>query len=153
MNEFTGGAVKVRCIDCAHLSGKQCARKKTSVVPKKRRTCTLYAFKGEYINRTPAEAMRVPYMDKSARRLLRKMVNLGVIPVAESPDAEGSYKRIPMPRSTATAGVLGVKNTDKKMLEDCQEESAGSSIPVGESVPASAANISEDNNGQDSSGS
>ncbi len=153
MGEFTGGAVKVRCIDCDHLSGKQCARKKTSVVPKKRRTCTLYDFKGEYINRTPAEAMRVPYMDKSTRRLLRKMVNLGVIPVAESSDAEGSYKRIPMPRSTATAGVLGVKNIDDKMLEGSQEGSQGSSTPAEEDVPASTANTSEDNNGQDSSGS
>lgn len=152
MNEFTGGTVKVRCIDCTHLSEKKCVRKKTSVVPKKHRTCALYHFKGEYINRTPAEAMYVPYIDNSTRKLLRKMSKLGIIPVAESPDAGGSYKRIPMPSSTATAGVLGVKNIEDQMLEGSLEGSQGSSAPPEENVPASTASTSEENNEQDSSG-
>ncbi len=109
MPEFTGEAGRVRCVDCTSLSGKHCARKNTSVAPKKRRTCSVYTFKGEYVNRTPPETMYLPYVDKGTRRLIRRMQRLGIIPVAESPDQEGGYKAVPMPRSTATAGVLNVK--------------------------------------------
>jgi hypothetical protein len=109
MSEFKGSAYKVRCIDCVHLVGKRCSRKKTSTSPKKRRVCSLYGFKGEYENRTSPEALRVPYVDKNTRRLLRHMSELGIVPVTEAPDPSQGFKTFPMPRSTATAGVLDVK--------------------------------------------
>ncbi len=109
MSEFTGAGNKVRCVDCVSLSGKHCVKKNTGVAPKKKRTCAVYSFKGEYINRTSPEAMYIPYVDQGTRRLIRKMQKLGIVPVAESEGPEGGYKAVPMPRSTATAGVLNVK--------------------------------------------
>lgn len=103
MSEFTGGKVKVRCIDCTHLSGARCALKNTKVSPKKRRICGVYNFKGEYVNRISPPARYVPNLDKSTQRFIRKFVRANIFPVA---DSEGGFKRIEMPRSTATAGVL-----------------------------------------------
>jgi hypothetical protein len=40
------------------------------------------------------------------------MRELGIVPVAESPDSEQVYKPLEMPRSTATAGVLNVEQRD-----------------------------------------
>jgi len=109
MTEFAGATIRVRCVDCVSLSGKHCVRKNISVSPKKKRVCGVYTFKGEYANRTSSETMYLPYIDKSTRRLIRKMQRLGIVPVANSSEEESGYKAVPMPRSTATAGVLSVK--------------------------------------------
>ncbi len=101
MGEFTGGGVKVRCIDCTHLSGTQCARKKTKVGPKKHRTCSVYDFKGEYVNRESPPAMYIPNVDKSTLRLLRRLYESGILTAGGQ-----ESKRVEMPRSTATANVL-----------------------------------------------
>lgn len=103
MSEFTGSGVKVRCTDCTHLSGTHCVRKKTKVGPKKHRTCNVYDFKGEYVNRTSPQAMYIPNVSKSTRRLLRKMFEAGILTARGDPD---STKTFSMPKSTATAGVL-----------------------------------------------
>ncbi len=109
MSEFTGERNRVRCVDCNYLSGTHCSKKNIKVAPRKRRTCAVYGFKGEYTNRTSPEAMYIPYVDGSTRRLLRKMIKMGIVPVAHSPENDSQYKGIPMPRTTATAGVLSVK--------------------------------------------
>lgn len=109
MSEFIGGVRRVRCIDCTHLSGIHCSKKDTKVSSRKRRICGVYDFKGEYVNRVSPEALHVPYVDKSTRRLLRKMTRLGIIPVSAATEQEPVYKPVAMPRSTATAGVLSVK--------------------------------------------
>lgn len=103
MSEFGGGKVKVRCVDCTHLSGRHCGLKDAKVSPKKHRTCGVYNFKGEYVNRTSPPAMYIPNLDKYTQRTIRKLVQANIFPVAE--DGRG-FKRIEMPRSTATAGVL-----------------------------------------------
>lgn len=78
MAEFVGSSNKVRCADCTKLLGNKCTAKSAKVSPKKRRTCSLYEFKGAFENRTPLESVYVPYMDKNTRRMLKKLMKLGL---------------------------------------------------------------------------
>lgn len=78
MSKFEGGKRRVRCVDCTKLSGKMCTAKNTSVAPSKRRLCKAYEFKGEYANREPLESVYVPYVDKNTRRLMKKLMKLGL---------------------------------------------------------------------------
>ncbi len=80
MSQFEGGN-KVRCIDCTKLSGKTCTAKNTSVSVKKRRSCGLYQFRGEYANSTPLPATYVPHVDKKTKQLLKKLIKMGVMPM------------------------------------------------------------------------
>jgi hypothetical protein len=80
MAQFEGGN-KVRCIDCTKLSGKTCTAKSTSVAVKKRRTCGVYEFKGEYVNSTPLPATYVPHVDKKTKKLMKQLARLGVMPM------------------------------------------------------------------------
>lgn len=80
MSQFEGGN-KVRCIDCTKLSGKNCIAKNTTVAVKKRRTCGQYNFTGEYVNNNPLPTTYVPPVDKKTRRLLNKLMKMGVMPM------------------------------------------------------------------------
>lgn len=80
MSQFKGGN-KVRCVDCTKLSGNICSAKKTSVAVKKRRTCNQYNFKGEFSNSTPLPATYVPYVDKKTKKLMKRLMNMGVLPM------------------------------------------------------------------------
>ncbi len=80
MSEFEGGKVKVRCVDCTRLVGTKCGVKRAKVSVKKRRTCNKYNFKGEYENRDPLDATYMPHMDSNTRRMLKKLMKLGVMP-------------------------------------------------------------------------
>lgn len=122
MSQFTGGN-KVRCVDCAHLSGNMCGKKSISVSPKKRRSCGVYSFKGEYENRNPPPSMYMPHVDKKTRQMIRRLIELGIVPVREDgsmafhPDGTAlTPQTVEMPRSTATASVLETKATEQKQL-------------------------------------
>jgi hypothetical protein len=80
MSQFEGGN-KVRCVDCTKLSGKTCVAKSVTVSVKKRRTCGQYNFAGEYVNSTPLPATYVPHVDKKTKRLLKKLMQMGVMPM------------------------------------------------------------------------
>lgn len=80
MSQFNGGN-KVRCIDCSRLNGTTCSAKSTSVAVKKRRTCSQYKFKGEYENSTPLPSVYVPHVDKATKRLMKKLMKMGVMPM------------------------------------------------------------------------
>lgn len=80
MSHFEGGN-KVRCIDCTKLSGKTCTAKNTSVSVKKRRSCGVYQFSGEYVNSTPLPATYLPHVDKKTKKLLKKLAKMGVMPM------------------------------------------------------------------------
>lgn len=112
MAQFTGGR-RVRCVDCLYLQGNKCAgRKKTPTVsPKKKRGCATYSFKGEYQNSTPLEAMYVPHIDPKTKKLMKKLMKLGVVPVTNRDLEQGGMRQIQMPASTATARVLGTEIT------------------------------------------
>ena len=127
MGEFTGAGGKVRCVDCSYLAGPRCSKKDSKVAARKRRTCPVYDFKGEYVNRTSPEALHVPYVDKSTRRLVRKMMKLGIVPVSAATEEEPVYKAVPMPRSTATATTLtvGPQQTPTGELTDEPDSSGG----------------------------
>lgn len=117
MGEFTGGNSRVRCIDCAHLSGKMCSRKNAKVAPRKRRICAVYNFKGEYENRETIPGRYMPPLDKKTRRFLKRMYEMGISPVVPDQDEEHpGYKRLPMPASTATAKVLGMQEADETAM-------------------------------------
>ena len=154
MSEFTGSGNRVRCVDCVHLVGIRCARKRAKVKPRKRRNCAIYNFRGEHVNRTTPEAMRVPYVDKSTRRLVKRMADLGIVPVAESPDSGGSFKPLPMPRSTATAGVLNIEQREEAsgFTKDAPagQEEQGFGNPA---EPPAAPPVTEKDDESDSSGS
>lgn len=107
MSEFKGSR-KVRCIDCVNLQDRFCATKDTVVAPRKKRVCGSYAFTGTYQNRTPLPVSQVPYVDKSTRRMIKKLLNLGILQVR--PDGTVAAKQqIEIPQSTATAAVLSMK--------------------------------------------
>ncbi|MBD3261593.1 MAG: hypothetical protein GF334_07930, partial [Candidatus Altiarchaeales archaeon] len=115
MSEFNGAAHKVRCVDCTKLSGNHCSIKKIKVSPKKKRLCSVYEFKGEYENRTPPEARYMPYVSKNTRRLLKKLMNLGVLPVSSDPGQVAPYGA-PAPgsfQSTATAPIASVGEVER----------------------------------------
>lgn len=111
MSEFQGASQKVRCTDCSQFSGSQCSAKNTKVSPKKRRICDLYQFKGKYENRTPLESTYIPKVDKKTRRLLNKLLKLGVVSPA-SPDTLSPG--VSPFRSTATAGIVKMGDPDRK---------------------------------------
>ena len=114
MSQFEGSKLKARCTDCTKLSGNHCTAKNTTVTPKKRRRCTAYEFKGEYENRVPAAALYMPHVDKKTQRLIRKLLRMGVVPVAEAGSVEvqdgfARTKTLTMPTSTATAALIETK--------------------------------------------
>ena len=120
MTQFEGGN-KVRCTDCTKLSGSRCVAKNVKVKPKKKRTCTGYQFKGEYENRTPAEAVYIPHVDPKTLKLLKRMAKLGILPVSEDGTIEtaGGFfreKTLPMPSTTATASLVGMKSKEDPLL-------------------------------------
>lgn len=117
MSEFKGGS-KVRCVDCTRLEGNRCSVKDTKVAPRKRRVCGSYQFTGEFQNRTSPESVYMPYVDKNTQRMIKRLMKLGITPVASGPEGvpEG-YKRIPMPQSTATAGIVGVREESDPLLQ------------------------------------
>lgn len=113
MSQFTGQGQRVRCVDCTNLQGTTCVVKKDVVSPKKRRSCSSYVFSGEYKNRTAAEGVYVPPVDKKTRKMIRRLIELGVVPVREDGGvafhSDGTpliKKTVEMPRTTATAGVV-----------------------------------------------
>ncbi len=123
MAQFEGSKLKVRCTDCTKLSGSHCIAKNTKVSPKKKRLCGQYNFKGEYENRTPAEAMYMPHIDKKTQRMIKKLLKMGVVPVAEdgSIDTRDGFARtkiLSMPASTATAALLGTKIQEDHKIAD-----------------------------------
>lgn len=128
MSEFVGGGSRVRCVECTHLSGGSCSFKKTKVTPKKRRICDAYNFKGEYVNRTSPEAMYTPYVDGNTRRLIQKMIKLGIVPVGQDLEANQRYKPtnlrsekfdgcLEMPKSTATAKIIATEAREEGMVQ------------------------------------
>jgi hypothetical protein len=129
MSKFTGESSKVRCVDCLHLSGNMCSRKDISVSPKKRRSCTTYKFKGEYQNRTPVPSIYVPHVDKATRKMIRRLMELGIVPVREDgslafhPDGSTLVPQtVEMPRSTATATMLGTKSVEQEQLTGSEQK-------------------------------
>ena len=121
MSQFVGSKNKVRCIDCTKLLLGKCAAKNVLVSPKKKRACTIYEFKGEYDNRTPASAIYSPYMDKKTRKAINRLINLGINPVnvysaGSNPEGYKKTKSLPMPASTATATHLGVVEVEDPMV-------------------------------------
>jgi hypothetical protein len=118
MSKFEGGN-KVRCIDCTKLSGKTCTAKSTSVSVKKRRSCSMYQFSGEYTNSTPLPATYTPHVDKKTKQLMKKLMKMGVIPMdGKRPTAAAPYGiDAPEPtalnpaafQSTATANIPVVR--------------------------------------------
>ena len=118
MAQFEGSNRKVRCADCTKLFGTHCSAKNVKVSPKKRRLCNLYEFKGEFTNRTTAQSMYVPHVDSKTRRELRKLLNMGKIPLSgvDSSETEAftRTKILDMPASTATVGV--VKNSGEDLM-------------------------------------
>ncbi len=121
MSQFEGSALKVRCIDCTSLAGNRCSAKNTKVAPKKRRICSQYHFKGEYENRTPANSVYIPYVDKKTRKYIQNLLQMGVVPIAEDGSVEtkdgfAKVKTLPMPRSTATVTALKAKAADDPII-------------------------------------
>ncbi len=112
MAQFTGGR-RVRCVDCLYLQGNKCTgRKKTPTVsPKKKRDCATYSFKGEYQNSTPLEAVYLPHIDPKTKKLMKKLMKLGVVSVTDRDLEQGGMRKIQMPASTATAQLLGTEIT------------------------------------------
>ena len=119
MSQFEGGN-KVRCIDCTKLSGKTCTAKNTSVSVKKRRSCGVYQFSGEYANSTPLPATYLPHVDKKTRKMLKKLMQMGVMPMTgDRPvptiksDIDEQQEKAPVNpaafQSTATAMIPVVK--------------------------------------------
>lgn len=126
MSQFEGNKRKVRCADCTKWVESRCVAKDVKVSPKKKRICPIYEFKGEYENRTPAEARYMPHVDKKTRRTIRKLVELGIIPVSEDGDVDmsGGYakvKSLPMPSSTATAVDLGEELADDRLVQPVEK--------------------------------
>jgi len=121
MSQFEGGKSRVRCVDCTKLSGTQCSAKGTKVSPKKRRVCPSYEFKGEYTNRVPADAVYMPHMDSKTRKMIKRLLKMGVIPVADdgSVDMRDGFARtktLPMPATTATASLVGAQTQEDPLI-------------------------------------
>ena len=108
MSQFEGNKLKVRCIDCTKFFGNRCITKNTKVTAKKKRLCGIYEFKGEFENRTPAEAIYTPHVDRKTRRMIQKLLKMGVLSVSEEGTVEiqdgfERTKELPIPTTTATA--------------------------------------------------
>lgn len=133
MSQFNGGKNRVRCVDCTLLSGNLCSSKGVGVAPKKRRTCSTYQFKGEFQNSEPLPGTYVPQIDKSTRRLIRQMVELGIIKVND--DGTPLQREVmEMPRTTATATMLSQRVSE-------QEGLAGGPIPTSEGDLQQGSNV------------
>ena len=120
MAQFEGGN-QVRCIDCTKLSGSHCNAKNVKVKTKKKRACTMYNFKGEYENRVPCASIYMPPIDKKTRKMIKKLLEMGVVPVAEDGSVEmkdgfARTKSLPMPLSTATASLVGTKTKEDPIV-------------------------------------
>lgn len=135
MSQFNGAKNKVRCVDCSLLSGNICTSKRVGVAPKKHRTCTTYKFKGEFENREPLDSTYVPHVDKSTKRLIRKMLELGIIKVNEE-GVPVQRDVIEMPRTTATAAVLSQKSLESEGLASGPGISKDSDLQQGSNVEA-----------------
>lgn len=135
MSQFNGGKNKVRCVDCVLLSGNLCQAKGVGVAPKKHRTCTKYQFKGEYQNRETAEGMYVPQIDKSTRRLIRQMIELGIIKVNED-GTPVQRQAIEVPRTTVNATMLQQKGNESEGLAGGPEAAVDSNLQQGSNVEA-----------------
>ena len=135
MSQFQGSKSRVRCIDCSRLDGNTCLSGRGTVAPRKKRMCGQYQFKGEYVNRTPLEALYVPPVDKKTEKMIKKLIRLGIMPttgdgrVAMGPDGTPvQQKQIRVPGTTATAKLL-------RMQDSPDIASAGGAISE---VPGSA---------------
>jgi len=121
MSQFEGGKFKVRCIDCTKLSGSHCGAKNTKVSPKKKRLCSQYDFKGEYVNPVPCASVYMPPIDKKTRKMIKRLLEMGVVPVADDGSVEvqdgfARTKSLAMPASTATASLVGVKQKEDPIV-------------------------------------
>jgi hypothetical protein len=123
MSQFTGEGRRVRCADCLHLQGKTCVGRKDTptVSPKKKRSCGSYGFKGEYQNSTPLEATYIPYIDPKTKKLMKKLMKLGVVPVTDRDLQEGGMRKIVVPASTATASLPGIESQDMEKVSGGQD--------------------------------
>src|SRR5574338_395245 len=99
MSQFQGSTVRVRCADCTKYSNGRCLAKDALVAARKRRTCTAYVFKGEFQNRTPLESVYFPPVDKKTRKMIQKLISLGIVPVAGNQVAV-SPEGVPMVKQT-----------------------------------------------------
>lgn len=131
MSQFTGGR-RVRCIDCLHLQDNRCTGKKgtPTVSPKKKRSCGTYDFKGEYQNSTPLESVYVPHIDPATRKLMKKLMKLGVVPVSDEDLRKEGMHRIAVPASTATASLPGTEAHEEPLMggQDAVEQEETSLI-------------------------
>lgn len=110
---------KVKCKNCDNIIRRNyCRVKQIAVDRNKSLECDLFAIK---VKRPPSEPMYVPSVDKKTRRLIQKLVRMGIVPVAEDGTAEvqvdkrgNLYKKVilEVPKSTATAGILGTVGQD-----------------------------------------
>ena len=118
MSQFQGSKSRVRCIDCSRLDGNTCLSGRGTVAPRKKRMCTQYQFKGEYVNRTSIEAVYVPPVDKKTEKMIKKLIRLGIMPqggagqVALAQDGTPiQQKQIQVPGTTATAKLLQLQQS------------------------------------------
>jgi len=125
MSQYQGSNLKVRCVDCVKLSGEICTAKKSNVAPKKRRICPSYQFRGEFNNRQPLQSIYLPPVDKETMKMLKKLMKMGIMPTADSgnlrvtPDGQVLHsQKFDMPKSTATASVVGMKSNEDALLSN-----------------------------------
>lgn len=135
MSQFNGGKNKVRCVDCQLLTGNLCKAKGVGVSSKKRRICTTYQFKGSFQNREPLPGTYVPQIDKSTRRLIRKMAELGIIKVHED-GTPLQREVVEMPRTTATAALLSQRIDEQESLAGGPTLASESDLQQGSNVEA-----------------
>ncbi len=125
MSQFTGGKLKVRCVDCTKLSTNHCTAKNIKVAPKKKRLCTQYNFKGEFENRTPSEAVYMPHVDQKTRKMIKRLLNTGIIPVSADgsmpiKDRFSHIKTLPMPATTATSPLIQIENPEGTLASETE---------------------------------
>lgn len=107
---------KVFCGQCDNLRQRKfCSVKEgISVSRKKAIECDLYAPKVAFV---PAPPTYIPAFDKKTRRIISKLIKSGVLGDGDKVDVkmtgEGAgqvlqQKTVEVPRTSATAGVLGV---------------------------------------------
>ena len=130
MSQFEGSKVKVRCTDCSKLSGIHCIAKNTTVSPKKKRVCSTYVFKGEYENRIPAAAIYMPHIDKKTKKMIKRLLDMGVVPVAEDGSVEvqdgfARTKSLTMPVSTATSTLVETKTAEDLSIHHTLSRAGG----------------------------
>jgi len=137
MSQFNGGR-RVRCVDCLHLQGKKCiGRKDTPTVsPKKKRSCGTYDFKGEYQNSTPLESVYVPHIDPATKKLMKKLMKLGVTPISDADLEAGGMRKITVPASTATASMLGTEIQEDKLIHVGRADGADAMEPGAPEEPS-----------------